>query len=82
VRVVGIDGKGKGKHAALVDAYASALIADRNWRLMQLTLIGRDGELKVEHVRGVGEMRLHRIGQVELGKIWSVSMVGKGCSAK
>lgn len=37
------------------------------------TVVGNDGELKVEQVGRVGEMSLHRRGQVQLGEVCSVS---------
>lgn len=36
----------------------------------KLTVVGADGELKVEEVLSVGEVGLHRRREVELGKIW------------
>lgn len=38
----------------------------------ELTVVGGNGELKVEEILGVGEVGLHRRRKVELGEIWKV----------
>lgn len=40
----------------------------------RLTLVGRNGQLEVEHVGRVGELGLHRLGQLELGQVCDQQM--------
>lgn len=44
----------------------------------QLTLVGVDGEVEVEHVGRVRELNLHRVREVELGEVLLDAELSRG----